>query len=342
MPILLTRDAFREGVFARDKHKCVHCGKPAVDVHHILERRLFLNGGYHLNNGVSLCENCHLAAEATLIDCYALRRDANINEVILPPHFFPDGQYDKWGNQITDNGMRMKGELFEEEPVQKMLQPVLYLFTDRIKYPRTMHFPFSPGLQNDDRKLLTTEGWQGEEYVFTEKMDGEGTTFYKGDIHARSLEWSAHPSRTFIKAIHGATEFDIPESLRVCGENLTAKHSIKYTGLKSYFMVFGIWKSLECLSWDETVEWTKLLNLEHVPILHRGPYSDDLCREICSKIHPENQEGVVARPTRAFHMREYAYVVGKYVRKGHVQTSEHWMNKPVEYNGLAENVDPLD
>ena len=35
---LLTRDQFREAVFARDNHKCVFCHQPAVDAHHILER----------------------------------------------------------------------------------------------------------------------------------------------------------------------------------------------------------------------------------------------------------------------------------------------------------------
>lgn len=334
MGILLTRDQFSEGVFARDRRKCVNCGLPATAAHHILERRLFPDGGYYLNNGVSVCDNCHLAAEATLLDCDHLRARAGITETVLPPHFFPDGIYDKWGNQITDNGYRMKGELFEEEPVQKMLAPVLYLFTDRIKYPRTMHFQWSPNLQNDDRMLYTTEGWEGVEYIFTEKMDGEGTTFYKGDIHARSLEFSPHASRTFIKAIHGATEFDIPEGMRVCGENLTAKHSIKYDGLKSYFMVFNIWKNLECLSWDETTEWATLLGLETVPVLHRGPYNDALCQQLCDAIDPVKQEGLVARPARAFHMREYPYVVGKCVRSKHVTTDQHWMKKEVEFNGL--------
>jgi 5-methylcytosine-specific restriction endonuclease McrA len=42
---LLNRDEFREGVFERDNHKCVICGKPAVDAHHIMERRLFPDGG---------------------------------------------------------------------------------------------------------------------------------------------------------------------------------------------------------------------------------------------------------------------------------------------------------
>lgn len=39
---LLTRDQFREGVFARDNYKCVFCDKPAVDAHHILERDSYI------------------------------------------------------------------------------------------------------------------------------------------------------------------------------------------------------------------------------------------------------------------------------------------------------------
>lgn len=335
MGLLLTRDQFREGVFARDGKKCVNCGLPGVDAHHILERRLFPDGGYYLNNGVTVCENCHLAAEATLITCDHLRERAGITEIVLPEHFFVDGVYDKWGNQVLDDGRRMCGDLFDEEPVQKVLRPVMHLFTHKVKYPRTFHFPWSENLQNDDRMLYTTEGWEGTEVVITEKMDGEGTTFYKGDLHARSMEFSPHASRTFIKAIHGAMEFDIPEGMRICGENLTAVHSIKYANLPTYFQVFGIWKGMTCLSWEETMEWCALLNLWMVPLIYWGKYSDGLCQELCNQLNPETQEGLVVRPARAFHMKEYPYVVGKFVRTKHVTTDQHWMKKEVEFNGLA-------
>jgi hypothetical protein len=55
MNILLTRDNFRNSVFERDKHLCVICKEPAVDAHHILERRLFPDEGYYIDNGASLC-----------------------------------------------------------------------------------------------------------------------------------------------------------------------------------------------------------------------------------------------------------------------------------------------
>ena len=57
------REAFRNAVFERDKHKCKICGSPAVDSHHIVDRTEMPNGGYVLENGISLCNRCHIQAE---------------------------------------------------------------------------------------------------------------------------------------------------------------------------------------------------------------------------------------------------------------------------------------
>src|SRR3972149_1790099 len=104
----LTRDEFREGVFKRDNHKCVICGEPAKDAHHIMERRLFDDGGYHLSNGASLCQTHHIQAEETTLSCEEIRTAAKIKDVILPEHLYNDNDftYDKWGNIIMPNGSR--------------------------------------------------------------------------------------------------------------------------------------------------------------------------------------------------------------------------------------------
>ena len=52
MKTLITRDDFRQSVFERDSHRCVICGEPAKDAHHILERRLFPDGGYYKEFGI--------------------------------------------------------------------------------------------------------------------------------------------------------------------------------------------------------------------------------------------------------------------------------------------------
>lgn len=105
-PKLLTRDEFRTAVFARDKNKCVACNNPAVDAHHVIDRSLWETGGYYIDNGVSLCAECHLKAEQTLLSCEQLRETAGITSVIIPDYFDSYKRYDHWGNIIT-NGMKI-------------------------------------------------------------------------------------------------------------------------------------------------------------------------------------------------------------------------------------------
>ncbi|MFV7789190.1 HNH endonuclease, partial [Enterococcus faecium] len=58
------RIKFNEVCMTRDKNVCRLCElKPAVDVHHITSRKLMPNGGYVLENGISLCSECHLDVE---------------------------------------------------------------------------------------------------------------------------------------------------------------------------------------------------------------------------------------------------------------------------------------
>jgi 5-methylcytosine-specific restriction endonuclease McrA len=62
------RATFRESVFTRDKHRCVICGDVNnLDAHHIIDRHNMPNGGYILENGVTLCTIHHLQAEHGII-----------------------------------------------------------------------------------------------------------------------------------------------------------------------------------------------------------------------------------------------------------------------------------
>jgi hypothetical protein len=101
--ILLTREQFRDAVFGRDKFKCVVCGGPGIDAHHILDRKLFPDGGYYLDNGVTLCSGCHLLAETSDGLRYSpqkIREAASILEPVLPPGYAPGIKYDKWGTPV--------------------------------------------------------------------------------------------------------------------------------------------------------------------------------------------------------------------------------------------------
>lgn len=135
-PVLLDREAFRAAAFARDGGRCVLCGAPAADAHHILERRLFRSererGGYFLDNGASVCAACHLACELTTVSVEEVRRACGIEHAVVPEHLDPDRSYDKWGNPVLADGRRLRGELFDDPSVRKALARggVLGLFAE--------------------------------------------------------------------------------------------------------------------------------------------------------------------------------------------------------------------
>ena len=251
--MLLTRKQFREGVLKRDNYKCVIC--PRTDklvAHHILERRLFNNGGFFIQNGSSLCPSCHIKAEQTILSCEEIRAAAGITETFLPDHFYKDNRYEKWGDIILPDGRRLKGELFFDESVQKILKSagVLEQFCEYIKYPRTFHLPYS------------------KKVIVSEKLDGECSTCYKNYMHARSIDGQNHVSRNWLKNFHAQMSYNIPDGWRICGENMYAKHTIFYNNLKTYFYVFSIWdEKNKCLSWDDTIFWAELLDLVNAFIL---------------------------------------------------------------------------
>ena len=206
------------------------------------------------------------------------------------------------------------------------------------KYPRTFHFPWSPGLQNDDRVVEDPDMFMGKMVVVTEKLDGENTSMYRDHIHARSLDSVHHPSRTVVKQLHGQLAHQIPVGWRLCGENMYAKHSIFYNALPSYFILFSMWNDRnECLPWAETLDWAELLGLHTVPVLYLGPWDEEkikACWTGVSRFGSE-QEGYVVRTVDGFAYDDFSKNVAKYVRRGHVQTSAFWMTQPVLPNQLA-------
>ncbi len=333
---IMTREEFRNAVLERDGHQCVNCKSTHnLTAHHIIERRLWSDGGYHVDNGVSLCEWCHLEAERTQLTCSILRRKAGIKTVVLPDHLYDDYQYDKWGNIILPNETRLKGELFYDESVQKVLNEAYMLdrFCTYVKYPRTHHLPWS-NPSKDDKVTPSLDKLSNREVVVTLKLDGEQTNMYYDFIHARSLEFITGEDRGRVKAIWGQCRWDIPEGWRVCGENVYAKHSIHYKNLDSYFYVFSIWNEKnECLSWDKTIEWAELLGLKTVPVLYEGPFDEEKIKDLYQEEYDGNtMEGYVVRPKDMFTYGEFRHVVAKFVRPNHVTTDSHWRHKAIVPN----------
>src|ERR1019366_5058073 len=292
---LLSRDSFREGVFARDNNKCVICGEKADAAHHIIERRLFSDGGYYLNNGASVCEEHHLKCEMTQISVEEVRESCGITKSVVPDQIYDDSPVDKWGNEILASGMRLRGELFFDESVQKILKAggVLDCFTNRVKFPRTFHLPWSPGIHDDDRVISSMDRFAGKRVIVSEKLDGENTTMYNDYIHARSIDGRHHSSRDWVKNFHGQIAHEIPQDWRINVENMYAKHSISYDKLESYAYGFHVWNEKNvCLSLDDDKVWFELLGIIPCPVIYDGVYDEKIIRGLYNeKTDWETREG---------------------------------------------------
>jgi hypothetical protein len=203
--------------------------------------------------------------------------------------------------------------------------------TRLIKYPQTLHLPWSEGRGRDDGVLQDVSCFDDKHIVVTVKMDGEDTTMYRDDIHFRSLDSAPHPSQDYVRALHGRIKHLIPNGWRICGENLYARHPIHYTDLHDWFLVFSVWdEKNECLGWYETIQFCRSLNLAYV----------DNFTVLNMKVAPENHrvlipndfiygeiEGYVVRNSGTFHYNDFSKNVAKWVRKDHVQSNEHWKKK---------------
>lgn len=215
---------------------------------------------------------------------------------------------------------------------------------NRIKYPRTLHIPSSPGATSDDKMLTASqyvEFFQGRNIQITEKMDGENTTLYSDYLHARSLDSRHHPSRDWVKRFQSEIGHNIPDNWRICGENLFAKHSVSYDNLDSYFYGFSIWNENNiCLSAEETSTWFTLLGIQHVPVIDSiVAYKKwwEIIENHAKDVINKGGEGVVIRTAQSFHYDKFQEHLAKYVRANHVLSSEHWMSQLIIPNKLKGN-----
>lgn len=226
---------------------------------------------------------------------------------------------------------------------------------DLVKFSRTLHMPFSPGITKDDKVHKDLNFFVGKEVIVTEKADGENTTIARLKTHARSVDSKAHWSRERMRALHSELKWKLDQPQfkdihRICGENMVAQHSIGYNKLPSFFLCFAIWDRYNvCYSWDDMEILCNELEISLVPLLARGIFQKDntilkhdgsIVKLLDlytgeSKLGGE-QEGMVLRIASEFHYNDYAKAVAKFVRPNHVTTDEHWLfAEPIE--NILEN-----
>jgi hypothetical protein len=208
-----------------------------------------------------------------------------------------------------------------------------------LKYPRTPHFPFSPGRTDDDVVLeevanIPSFPLLSKEVVVTEKLDGGNCCISRGKVYARTLNSEAtHPSFGPIKRLASQISYQLSDNLQLFGENLYGIHSIEYDELESFFYLFAVLRDRKCwLSWSEVCSLADELGIPTVPVVYTGRFTsfkeyEDLIlplmknRSKCGSCTPE---GFVVRTLEGFSYERFDSHVAKFVRRGHIQTDETW------------------
>lgn len=211
-----------------------------------------------------------------------------------------------------------------------------------MKYPKTLHVPWSPGRGNDDKVAKDISSLLGTPIVITEKMDGSNTSLEKDGCFARTHAGPpTHASFNGLKALHASVKHSIAEDIQYFGEWCYAKHSIKYEALPGYFLMFAVRDGDIWTEWDYVLERAMDIGVSTVPVLWTGEVEnikelEALTIELAGQksVCGGEREGVVVRTCEEFSDKNFSNCVMKYVRKNHVQTSEHWKNQEIIRNGL--------
>ncbi len=214
----------------------------------------------------------------------------------------------------------------------------------KTKYPRTFCLHYSENQGTDDKQHKSDNHFSNENVVVSIKMDGENTSIYSNNSHARSLNSNIDSEdRRWIEAFRiSKIEGKIPENVRLCGENLFYKHTCYYENLESMFYCFSIWNDNNCLSWNDTKILCNKLDIKLVPIIYEGIYDKELILQKFSEYVANNGdvEGFVIRNVDSFDIEDFSINVSKYIRKTFVIPSAHWKYSKKTQNVLLSKNNP--
>lgn len=362
------RKQFRHDCKERDNHECIvpWCDNQPDEVHHILERALWSDGGYIQNNGASVCNKHHRYAEENQIPPQAFWFWAGIPTDNIPlPDQLDTIAVDKWGDK------------YETPPWQDLREDIKYQ-SSRHLMPLYWHDNTlaDERIENDDTQLQTLEDFVGIPLVITHKMDG-GNCMLVSDIdnpvrarNGSSPEDTMEPlyepgGLYWQQEVHQK----LPDRLQVFGEWMWAKHSIHYgcdcdtpcddvgpslselTGVDddtAYFQVFGVYdKQLNLwLSWPRVQQVADKLGFPTAPVIYCENDDDtatfeteaEARRELTRHAHrviDNGGEGIVVRSKFPYHYSQFGRRLGKYVRENHVaDDADHWSKRTVKENNI--------
>jgi len=209
-----------------------------------------------------------------------------------------------------------------------------------MKYPKTLHLPFSQCVNKDDRVADDISNIIGKEIVITEKLDGSNVFLGDDIIHGRSDksklgEWNHNfywDKRINVLQINLGVRKLLGAGNGFFFENLNAVHSIEYPQLNDYIHLINITTDDGWFTkWFFVEEQADIYGFPTVPKLFEGVcWTEQQLKGTIGKLMSEDsvyggkKEGVVVRTTDAFPKEDFDKNVFKFVRENHNQTDSNW------------------
>ena len=205
-----------------------------------------------------------------------------------------------------------------------------------LKYPKTPYWPYSPANAADDHGQADPTLFAGTPLVVTEKLDGSNTLLHEGRVYGRSVSAPSIDKWMAMVRKHHAWKVTEPD-IFLYGEDIYGVHSIEYDPVpeNETFYAFALrFADGSFSSFQTLVSYAEERGIPVVPVLYDGTFRtvEDI-QNFIRHAHTEPsalggaREGVVIRLTRAFPASEFHLNVCKSVRKGHVQSDEHWAKR---------------
>lgn len=300
------RSEFRRAVFTETNNHCIvpWCPNEADDAHHIIERALWDDGGYSLENGAAVCNKHHQYAESNDIPPQAFWLWKSVIQADSYPDTFSDwdaldvmpsipGQFDsidinKWGEGFAVPPWREHRKHIKYQSSRHLL-PLYWHDEQTVAQTR---------IERDDTGLETVDPFVGVPLVVTQKMDGANCLLVNDVDNPVRARNGKTPTDTMRKLYRDGGLYwqqrvneKLPDRLQVFGEWLHAKHSIHYgcdceeacadvgcglselTGVgddRAYFQVFGVYDTgLDMwLSWSMTEKVAAVLGFPTTPVIY--------------------------------------------------------------------------
>jgi len=222
--------------------------------------------------------------------------------------------------------------------------------TTFFSFPHTSHLLWL-GKQKPRAEKILTDSERTEmlldELTIEEKIDGANLGFsleLDGKINIQNRgKYLSHPYIGQFKKLpdwlsaHEGLLFDaLDENLIVFGEWCAARHSILYTDLPDWWVLFDVYDKRDgrFFSAERRNKWADKANVATVHQVAKGYFDTNMLLDLLvkpSRYHKGNMEGIVLR----YDNESWLVNRAKLVRSEFTQAiGEHWSRKAIEWNKL--------